>query len=375
MSSSHHHFLLRQLPILKLFLKKQRRWGAIVKLLEPLLNRSPHLRQHLHVYTHLQVEQILFHEGSTCTFAKGVECSSSRQLSSSSSSSDKSTSCFQILAKQRVILCAGAILSPALLLVSGIGKEEGLRNEGIRPIMCPNENHHGVGKNLGDHVVLERAYLTSPTFWVRRMSVNSMRGWLALQIQRTICNSANSVDNGNNNDYDDDDESKIDLNSKTYFKLVDGTSSQYILPQVLAASIFMREYNHDIGPQKTTTQQIFSRTLHFLFYCVKWILHVILNFPPLIWFLSKCTTQVLVCIMNPESRRSVTIQHKGKQARRKREKPPQQQQQWQQEEMILNVNRLSDFDIIVDPAYLDNRRDYDRIRMSWDTLDQFIIPQ
>ena len=211
--------------------------------------------------------------------------------------------------------------------------------------------------------------------WVRRMSVNSMRGWLALQIQRTICNSANSVDNGNNNDYDDDDESKIDLNSKTYFKLVDGTSSQYILPQVLAASIFMREYNHDIGSQKTTTQQIFSRTLHFLFYCVKWILHVILNFPPLIWFLSKCTAQALVCIMNPESRRSFTIQHKGKQARRKREKPPQQQQQWQHEEMILNVNRLSDFDIIVDPAYLDNRRDYDRIRMSWDTLDQFIIPQ
>jgi 5-(hydroxymethyl)furfural/furfural oxidase len=51
---------------------------------------------------------------------------------------------------REVILSAGAILSPALMLRSGIGPEEHLRERGIEP----RANLRGVGRNLMNHPVL-----------------------------------------------------------------------------------------------------------------------------------------------------------------------------------------------------------------------------
>ena len=53
----------------------------------------------------------------------------------------------QIFAEE-VILCGGAINSPALLQLSGVGNSEELEALGIKPI------HHlpGVGENLQDHL-------------------------------------------------------------------------------------------------------------------------------------------------------------------------------------------------------------------------------
>lgn len=48
----------------------------------------------------------------------------------------------------QVILSAGAINSPQLLLLSGIGPKEDLEKLGI-PVLC---NLPGVGKNLQNHV-------------------------------------------------------------------------------------------------------------------------------------------------------------------------------------------------------------------------------
>jgi len=55
----------------------------------------------------------------------------------------------QVYARQEVLLCAGAFNSPQLLLLSGIGPTEELRQHGIPP------HHHlpGVGKNLQDHLI------------------------------------------------------------------------------------------------------------------------------------------------------------------------------------------------------------------------------
>lgn len=52
-----------------------------------------------------------------------------------------------ITARREIILCAGATNSPQLLMLSGIGPEDHLRDMGIRPI------HHlpGVGAHLQDH--------------------------------------------------------------------------------------------------------------------------------------------------------------------------------------------------------------------------------
>ncbi|MGE4409321.1 MAG: GMC family oxidoreductase [Sphingobium sp.] len=52
-----------------------------------------------------------------------------------------------ITARREIILCAGATNSPQLLMLSGIGPEDHLREKGIRPV------HHlpGVGAHLQDH--------------------------------------------------------------------------------------------------------------------------------------------------------------------------------------------------------------------------------
>jgi choline dehydrogenase len=53
----------------------------------------------------------------------------------------------EIRAAREVILCGGAIASPHLLLLSGIGPAEELRDQGIQPV----HDLPGVGRNLQDH--------------------------------------------------------------------------------------------------------------------------------------------------------------------------------------------------------------------------------
>ena len=55
-----------------------------------------------------------------------------------------------VYAKKEVILSAGAINSPQLLMLSGIGPAQHLRDVGIEPI----QNLPGVGKNLQDHIAV-----------------------------------------------------------------------------------------------------------------------------------------------------------------------------------------------------------------------------
>lgn len=55
-----------------------------------------------------------------------------------------------IMADKEVILAAGAIHSPKLLMLSGVGEEKALRSLGIDVV----ENLPGVGQNLQDHVLL-----------------------------------------------------------------------------------------------------------------------------------------------------------------------------------------------------------------------------
>src|SRR5262249_56608474 len=55
-----------------------------------------------------------------------------------------------IAADKEVILAAGAIGSPKLLMLSGIGEAKALRRLGINVV----ENLPGVGQNLQDHVLV-----------------------------------------------------------------------------------------------------------------------------------------------------------------------------------------------------------------------------
>jgi choline dehydrogenase len=70
------------------------------------------------------------------------------------------------MAARAVVLCAGAIASPQILLRSGVGPGADLREKNIEPV------HHlpGVGRNFHDHPG------TNITAWVNRPTYNVMTG-------------------------------------------------------------------------------------------------------------------------------------------------------------------------------------------------------
>jgi choline dehydrogenase len=112
--------------------KNGRRWSSARGFLKPALSR-PNLK----VETHAHATRILF-EGKT---AVGVEFMQNGSLR-------------QVLARQEVVLSAGAIASPKILQLSGIGDGALLQQHGIDVI------HHlpGVGENLQDHLQLRPVY-------------------------------------------------------------------------------------------------------------------------------------------------------------------------------------------------------------------------
>ena len=89
-------------------------------------------RKNLTVLTHAHTARVLF-EG---TRAVGVECVQGRET-------------FALRAEREVILCGGAVNSPQILMLSGVGPADDLRRMGIRVVT----DLPGVGNNLQDHLV------------------------------------------------------------------------------------------------------------------------------------------------------------------------------------------------------------------------------
>ena len=102
-------------------IKNARRWSASQAYFHPVARRK-----NLQVKTRAFISKILF-EGAR---AVGVVCNGEK-----------------ILAKE-IILCAGAINSPQLLQLSGVGNPELLEKHGI----ATNVGLPGVGENLQDHL-------------------------------------------------------------------------------------------------------------------------------------------------------------------------------------------------------------------------------
>lgn len=112
--------------------KAGRRWSAARGFLDPIRHR-----QNLTIVTGAEAERILF-DGHR---ASGVEARIGGELRPFS-------------ARTRVILAAGAIASPKLLMLSGIGRGRDLNTLGITPLA----ERPGVGANLQDHLQLRPIY-------------------------------------------------------------------------------------------------------------------------------------------------------------------------------------------------------------------------
>ncbi|SVD44707.1 uncharacterized protein METZ01_LOCUS397561, partial [marine metagenome] len=91
---------------------------------------------------------------------------------------------FEVQGKE-IILSAGAIATPQILMLSGIGPKNHLRNYGIKTIVdSPN-----VGQNLQDHPNLLTVHKTKPTY-----TLNSSKPLLQMALSYTASESADRKD-------------------------------------------------------------------------------------------------------------------------------------------------------------------------------------
>jgi choline dehydrogenase len=136
-----------------------RRQSAADAYLQPAMHRP-----NLTVVTNARVRRLVF-DGTRCRGAEYV-------LGDSPHS---------VLAEREVILAAGTIGSPQLLMLSGIGPAEHLREAGLDV----RADLHGVGRNLHDHVMN----------WVNYSSRRPMRdGAPYANLPHLSCRSSNDAD-------------------------------------------------------------------------------------------------------------------------------------------------------------------------------------
>ncbi|WP_087733867.1 GMC family oxidoreductase [Paraburkholderia piptadeniae] len=132
------------------------RCSTAVAYLKPAKHRT-----NLHIETLAYATKILFH-GKRAT---GVRYTRQGQS-------------FEVHAKREVLLCAGAIQSPQLLQISGVGPAKVLSEFGITPVHVSE----GVGENLQDHLQVRLMYeVTKPI--TTNDAVRSLTGKAAMGLQ------------------------------------------------------------------------------------------------------------------------------------------------------------------------------------------------
>jgi len=200
---------------------------------------------------------------------------------------------FIISAKKEIILCAGAIFSPVLLLKSGIGNEDKLKvMKSVKKI------HHlpGVGQNLKDHLLIPRLFL-SPSLKGSRRSMNGVRS-----IFKDSCRGIGSNDV---------------MQKPTFeFLLMDGTGLENVAPRMVS-NIFRRGFfdnthiNFDENQfQKLRRALLFSmQTLFKFVYLISFtLLQVVFHYIEPIPYLCKYhMVTLLIAHLNPKSRGAVIM--------------------------------------------------------------------
>ena len=147
-------------------IKDGKRHGANEAYIEPILGKRPNFILSPNSYA----TRLLF-EGTRCT---GVEYRQGNEK-------------VEAYADREVIVCAGAIESPHLLMLSGIGEAEHLEEFGIDVLV----DLPGVGENFHNHVLTGLIYETKREVPPPRLNiageaamfVKSSHGWLAPDLQ------------------------------------------------------------------------------------------------------------------------------------------------------------------------------------------------
>ncbi|KAL7467196.1 hypothetical protein ACHAXS_007503 [Conticribra weissflogii] len=337
-----------------------RRINYFTALVEPLLQKHPQLQSQVTFLTGMQAERVVIKplesrlvdpscDDSCAEFpidetriparkprAWAVECL------------DVTTNRHVLIrSKKEIVLCAGAIGSPSLLLSSGIGHEDDLKSAGIIPWYEQHDNDHRreqpqkqrgpplryvvrrdlpVGRNLRDHILLPRSFVT-PRQDEMASSCNSIHGWWSINCSRPT----------------EDSFAKIQL------QLADGIQMDTMIPH-FAACIIRRHWT--ISSFSYGNIRLPRGFVSFLFQILRRLLKSMLQlFPPVGELVRRHTATVNICLMNPRSTGRVTISSK---------RPPRTGGTSGE-----RFTRLSDCRVIVDPSYLSDARDIDALYSGW----------
>jgi choline dehydrogenase len=141
--------------------KRGVRWSAVDAFLKPVLPRK-----NLTVITQAQVMKLLIEVTET-----------GKQVTGLTLKTDKGE-IQTISARREVILAAGAIGSPQLLQVSGIGAADFLQSKGVEPV----HDLPGVGENLQDHLQIRTIYKVHNTVTLNQR-FHSLWGKLAMGLE------------------------------------------------------------------------------------------------------------------------------------------------------------------------------------------------
>ena len=137
------------------------RWSATKAFLRPVLHRA-----NLQVMTDSHVRRVRIETAQGTRRATGIELMSR-----------DGTGTF-VTARREVLLSAGAIGSPQILQLSGVGPGELLRRHGIAPV----HELPGVGENLHDHLQLRMIYQVSGAVTLNQRA-NSIFGKIAMALE------------------------------------------------------------------------------------------------------------------------------------------------------------------------------------------------
>jgi len=262
-------------------------------LVEPLLRDHPHLTDFITFHRDFEVQSLLFDEHDLRVI--GVEGPKA------------------IYARREVIVCAGAIESPALLLVSGIGHAQDLKQAGVRPIR--KASCTGVGRRLRDHVLVPRVVL-SP--WApRTLSPNGVHAIY----------------------YTDKGEYRYQ------FILNDAAVYSQLVPHFVA-SFVRRRISHPAFIMATV-----NFLLDGLFRCLRFLFMLLISYTPLYFVLCYFVITVNIALLNPRSTGRVAI--------RRRQAGDNREQL-----------RRKDVHILVNAGYLSDPEDVTALFIGWNTCTQ-----
>lgn len=311
-----------------------------VSLLKPLLDNNPIiLQKYLSIYTNYHVERLLFDHNKCCI---GIEmyCNVTGRM-------------YHVYANKEVIVSAGCIETPAILLSSGIGNNNNKKQQqdphqhtnqqynSVRSSFIINNNNNdyngNVGGKLRDHILLVRVYWNFGKKQykdIHRNNINSggVRAIHNLEIH----------DNNNDSYY------------RSQAILMDSSSFLDSIPHMLANTIRIDlplSNDNNKSLYNIMIQQV-NWFLNLLYHIIKSGLYILIMYTPIRVIIRNYISVVLVSVMNPKSTGNVTINSK--------------ENNNDNNSIENKISRRSDYDININLSYFNkNTTDLIAIVEAW----------